>query len=158
MVYETTVEFTLEEYKKMCKEVFVRLSKGYLTVVVCSSLVFLIVAIMSIALGEITSGIIYLMGSLIVPLAVFVTHVYKVKKECNTNKSVQDAVIHFTFFEERFEVSRANGSLSYGYEQIYKVIETKDRFYIFVSQNQALPIVKEKCEEGLIALLRGLVK
>ena len=101
MVYETTVEFTLEEYKKMCKEVFVRLSKGYLTVVVCSSLVFLIVAIMSIALGEITSGIIYLMGSLIVPLSVFVAHAYKVKKEYNTNKSVQNAVIYFTFFEER---------------------------------------------------------
>ena len=58
------------------------------------------------------------------------------------------------FAEDRFESVSDRGSAFVKYDEIYKILETDTNFYLFLSKNQALNIIKANCSGELISFLR----
>ena len=42
------------------------------------------------------------------------------------------------------------------YKDLYEILETKDNFYLMLSQNQGVIIIKENCNKKLIEFIEGL--
>ena len=76
--------------------------------------------------------------------------------EWKSNKLIQNATYKFKFNDNGFEVISPKGSSSIEYSALYRIIETKDRFYLYISKNQTFVIIKENCSNELIALLQEI--
>lgn len=50
------------------------------------------------------------------------------------------------------------GESTVALNNLYKVVETEDYFYMFISGNQAFPVLKQDCSDELKTLLKNLVK
>lgn len=73
------------------------------------------------------------------------------KKIYKTSKYTSDTKLNFTFYEDKMELvtikkDEKMGEAKISYEDIYKVLETKNYIYLYISANQAYVCSKEKFE------------
>lgn len=73
------------------------------------------------------------------------------KKIYKTSKYTSNTKLNFTFYEDKIELvtiknDEKMGEAKISYDDIYKVLETKNYMYIYISSNQAYVCSKEKFE------------
>lgn len=80
------------------------------------------------------------------------------KKHFESNKKLKNALVEFTFFEDCFSVESPEGSSIINYEDIYRVYETEENFYIMTGKSQGYIIVRAECEQALIDFLHKMTR
>ncbi|MDA3058114.1 YcxB family protein [Campylobacter sp. VBCF_05 NA6] len=90
---------------------------------------------------------------------------YFVKKTFYSNKLSANQHSFFEFFEDYFTQKtndfNQNVSADFSqikYEDLYKIVETKTNFYLFVGNILAFTIIKQNCSAELIEFLRKIKK
>ena len=100
----------------------------------------LILAIMN---KEYKLAVIIFVGLLIYGWYKFIRPAKKVKKEQNSKKLIQEYVNNYIFYKHYFTTENPDGKAQTFYFKIYKVIETKTHFYIYISKEYAFIVAKD---------------
>lgn len=153
MSYETETTLTKDEATKLAKAHLLKASREIWIYVLIADILFLISGILYLISGKVFLPVVFFAVMVILPVLVIVLTISRSRKEWQSNKLIQNAVYRFRFHDGNFEVETPNGKAEVGYEKLYRIIETKDRFYLYISKNQTYPVNKEKCESGLISFL-----
>ena len=162
MLFETETKWTYDEFKKMNRAM---LKKRYIRKIVLVIILLLVMLYLEANLystykriGFTPGRVAFIVGSMLVFLIICVLSYLRVhnsiKKAYFSNKRIQDATTHFSFYEDRIEINGCLGNSVIKYDELYKVIETKENFYLCVATNQASNIIKRNCSEELITFLR----
>lgn len=75
-----------------------------------------------------------------------------------THKKNPEENYIYRFFDDEVEIVTSGVNIRFKYDQLQKVYETKDCFYLMIGESEGYIIEKAACKEGLIELLRGMVK
>jgi hypothetical protein len=153
MPYETQSQWTLDELKKLYKANIIAMHKAYLAIVIALEVIFVAGIIVSTVTGSFGLTVEFVAMLIIFPLALYLITNFRIKKEFKTNKVIQNTVTTFKFTEDRLETSSDRGSAFVKYDEIYRIIETDTNFYLFLSKNQAMNVIKANCSEDLIRFL-----
>ena len=75
-----------------------------------------------------------------------------------THKKNPEENYIYRFFDDEVEIVTSGVNIRFKYDQLQKVYETKNCFYLMIGESEGYIIEKAGCKEGLIELLHGLVK
>ncbi len=153
MSYETQSQWTINELKKFNKATLIGMHKAYLALIIALEVIFAGGIIVSLIIGSVKLIFEFGIMLIILPLALYLITNFRIKKEYNTNKILQNTVTTFRFTEDKLETSSDRGNAFIKYDEIYKILETNTNFYLFISKNQALNVIKANCSEELTSFL-----
>ena len=71
----------------------------------------------------------------------------QIKKMYRSNKKINMLEEVITFYDDNFTSKSIHNYCTVNYEDIYKVCETKNNFYIFISSNQAFILAKDSLKD-----------
>lgn len=155
---ETESKWTIEELKKYQWATLFSMHKGYICFILILDILSLIAAVSAFHYGYrfLTAELILFV--IIMPILIYLITMYRMKKNYKSNKFLQNTVINLKFAEDQFDVVSDRGSSVIRYDDLYRVIETKTNFYLYISNNQALTVIKANCSDELISFLKGQIK
>lgn len=156
MPYETETTITMDEARKLSLTHILKASQGLWRFIIIADVVYLLFAIVTILLKYYPAVLICCLGIVVFTAMPFIKAYLSSTNEWKSNKLIQNATYKFKFNDNRFEVISPKGSSSIEYSALYRIIETKDRFYLYISKNQTFVIIKENCSNELIALLQEI--
>lgn len=161
-LFKTETNLTLEEFIKYNNAVKNKFYKRKLQIVMTILIIFLVLILndgKETTIDLIISTIIGLVIGIIVGLFVFklldkssVKRAYKLLIKHNTG------IINtkLNFYEDYLEQITDNSNYKLKYDKIYKIIETNDNFYIMITKNQGIVIIKNNCDSKLIDFIKSL--
>jgi len=124
----------------------------------------ILAAVVCFLMGMYLTGI-YIISFYIIYIIIYPPLFNRANKKLNkSNPSASEAkIIEFSFDESNFTVKayREEKLIStnvFKYENIFKIDEAKDTFYIYVASNQALCVLKEDIEILEVNELRGILQ
>ena len=127
MFLETESVYTLDECRRAAWGVWFHTKKVWIFM---TCIVLLIVlGIVLLANGRTDTGRLAVLLGIIYPPLIAVIMERQIRAGFNTNKSIQNTNVHFSFYDDYFEVLSKTGNSHIKYENLYKVIETKNHFY-----------------------------
>ena len=97
---------------------------------------------------EIKLGIVLVIAFCLYLFYKFVFIPKKIKKQEQSNQLVKEYIITYTFFKNHFISKNEEKEASTSYFNIYKVIETKTNYYIYMSREYAFIISKDGFIKG----------
>jgi isopentenyl-diphosphate delta-isomerase type 1 len=80
-----------------------------------------------------------------------------VKKLFNDNEIIKNSLIKLTFYQEYFSVKTKQASAKVYYSQIYKISETNDNYYLFISDREGYIITKNNIDSSFNSFIRNKV-
>ena len=104
---------------------------------------FSLCLVLAILNKEIFLSVVILIGLLIYIWYKFIRPTKKIKEETQSNKIKNEYTNTFYFYKYYFRVENPEGKAQISYYKIYKVIETKTHFYIYIARNYAFIISKQ---------------
>ena len=110
MPYETQSQWTIDELKKLNKATLIGMHKAYLALIIVLEVVFVGGLIVSVVIGSIKLAFEFAIMLIGFPLALYLITNFRIRKEYNTNKILQNTVTTFRFAEDRFESVSDRGS------------------------------------------------
>lgn len=150
-LYTTKTKYTFDEYKKFNLAITTSINKIHIKVI-CVDLLFILLAFLYSTISfRGTSAL--LLCAILFPLFIVFSVKNSAKRVYNSNKVAQDIEVEFKFFEDKFTLDCSIGTETIEYNKLYKVIETKENFYLLIAKNQGYIIVKKNCSEDLIKFL-----
>lgn len=84
---------------------------------------------------------------IVYPIILSITLNMQIKKMYSSNKRINMLEEVITFYDEFLESKSEHNYCKVQYNDIYKVCETKNNFYIFISDNQAFILIKDKIDD-----------
>lgn len=151
-LYTTKTKITLDEIETMVK--FSRRWQKYVTV---PMMVFCIAMILFCLYFSMYLGVaVFVALTLAWAFSDRVTDKKTAKKMYNSNQSMQNIELTYSFFEDYMVQESEIGRTEIKYADLYKVDESKTRFYIRNSKLTAFIVVKENCSEELCEFIRML--
>ena len=155
-LFETKTVLTYDLYKKYNFEV---MKKSKLVVIlIIYEVVMVALAIAAVVLKKYSFLIEAIILFIIVPLLTYLVRVRAIKRLYNSCKTTINQEYVIRFYPDCLIKTSENSSATIKYNQIYKIIETKENFYIMISTNQGMPVVKNNCSPELIEFIRKLKK
>ena len=156
LLYKTEFEYTYTEHMKLndilIKHNFVNKLVTFILVILLILDIFFYIYIKDFILLCLFFYIIitYIISFIWVPK-------YKAKKLFNDYKINKDALMKMNFYEEYFNVKTKQGSAKVYYNQIYKVLETNDNYYIFLSEQNYFAVAKNNIDSSFNSFIRNKV-
>ena len=93
---------------------------------------------------------------LVLLLVVFFTLRFRIKRTYRKNPLWQNMEVTLIFDREAFIARNIRGEFHYTYDDIVKVIMTKQDFYILIGENTGFAIEKENCSPEVLEFLLEL--
>ena len=93
---------------------------------------------------------------LVLLLVVFFTLRFRIKRTYRKNPLWQNMEVTLIFDREAFIARNIRGEFHYTYDDIVKVIMTKQDFYILIGENTGFPIEKKNCTPEALEFLLEL--
>lgn len=155
-LFETKTVFTYDLYRKFSFDA-TKKSKFTVALIIYEVLV-LILAIASVIMKRYIIFIDAVVLFIIVPLCTYLIRIRAIKKIYYSNKVALNQEYIIRFYPDCIVRTTDNSTANFKYDQIYKVIESKENFYIMISANQGMPIIKSNCSPELIEFIRKLKK
>ena len=93
---------------------------------------------------------------LVLLLVVFFTLRFRIKRTYRKNPLWQNMEVTLIFDREAFIARNIRGEFHYTYDDIVKVIMTKQDFYILIGENTGFPIEKKNCSPEALEFLLEL--
>lgn len=150
---ETKSKWTVEELMKYQWVTLFKLHKAYVCFVLVFDVLLLIIASVAFYNGYLFLGTESIIFAFILPLMIYIITLVRVKKNYRSSKFLQNTVTTLQFDHDQFEAITDRGSSVIRYDDLYRIIETKTNFYLFVSNCMALTVIKENCSNELISFL-----
>ena len=154
MLYQTSIKFTYEEYKRFSLTIM----KKALTKSAIGLVILLLFA--AILFGMNNSKLSALLCAFVV-LYTFML-VFKInsqiKKTYESNELLKDITQTIEFYEKHFVAKSDKSETTVEYEKLYKVIENKTNFYLMIADNQGYIVSKANCSGELIDFIITLKK
>ena len=92
--------------------------------------------------GEIVLGIVLLIGLLVYLWYKIIRSAQLVEKDKKSNKVSGNFVNKYIFYKNYFKVENPDGKAQIFYFKLYRVVETKSYFYIYISRQCAFIVSK----------------
>ena len=146
-IYKTTTKYTFEEYKKYSWSLFKTPANFIL---------YGVLEILLILLGIGFSNILILAFAIVYPFVIIWSRNRRIKKVFDSNKSTMNLTVTFEFFDKYFALHDETGDNKLSYNKLFKIRETKDNFYLMISKNQGLILIKKNMPEGLSEFLKNI--
>lgn len=153
-LYTTQFAHTLEEYIKFNKSAIFTKKKLIFTMILCAFAS--IIASYMITKNILLSVIISLIATGFTILIVIVDIKKEIKKAYYSNKTIDNEISDYKFYETEFTETDSHGSTTFPYTDLTRIIETKTNFYLMISNQQGYLIKKDNCSPELIAFLSEL--
>lgn len=163
-LYETNTKITIDEYKKYNKTLFKKVNfiRGLLALIVSILLVvFIILPKANLSTIEtISLFLAYFIGFVIAVLFLKLFQNISVKSTYKKlNKNNPDVLdMKLIFYKDYMIQKTKKNEYKVYYKDLYEILETRDNFYLMLSQNQGVIIIKENCNKKLIEFIEGLKK
>ena len=127
-------------------------------IVIFTPVIFLIISLLNYVDNDIIGAIVFIIAALLmIPLMMLLTLII-VKKNFKSNKFLASVTDVFFGFSNEGITQIATGCTSnFKWDQIYRVYETKNNFYLYVSKMQAQIILKSDFEEGGVEKVKELM-
>lgn len=158
MTYHTETKSSLEEVRKLNKVYFFKLHKGFCFFVVLFELALIAYGVYSIIKRPGFFAYFFIGIAVVFPVLLFVITELRIRKDFSTNKIAKDTTVSYTFDEEQFTVETSRGTQIIKYSELYRIIESSDNFYLFISDRMAMNVIKKNCGDDLIEFLRGKMR
>ena len=152
-LYQTTMEMTYPEYKRMC---WALKRKKFLIVSGIISTLMLLLSILYFYKGDIKEGVFYLAVAFLFPLLLIGLYSRSLHKNYYSQQWPKDHRVEYVFYEDRLTAKTEAGNAEVPYDKLYQVMETKTNFYLLVGANQSFAVKKADCTKELLARLQGL--
>ena len=148
-----TTLLTEEVYKRFSWAILMR-RKSFIVYIIVILALILYPMIMSAEGKDII--FIALFTILVLLLVVFFTLRFRIKRTYRKNPLWQNMEVTLIFDREAFIARNIRGEFHYTYDDIVKVIMTKQDFYILIGENTGFAIEKENCSPEAIEFLLEL--
>ena len=157
-LYTTQSNWSYEEYKKYSIFFMYRRTTQIVLGVIIGFTIVCYVGLIALAIwtGDTFECIFYLLFIALLLSIYLLLPRYRMLKSYKSNKHIKDRTVTIKFFENRLETEEPSGCGKIMYDEIYKIYETKTNFYIMLSVNQGMNVIKANCSDGLIAHLQRL--
>ncbi len=156
-LFTNTTTYTFETYKQFAKFVSNKINKFNNRIIVIE-LCFLALAAISAKTGSAFMKQVFIVSCFFFPPAILAVQNKQIKKTWNTNKIFHDAIYTYEFYEDRIEAESPNGHTAVKYENVYKVLEDKNCFFIMIANNQGFMIDKSACSPDLCLFIQNIGK
>lgn len=153
MPLETDVECTYETIKEVSRTHLKSDKKRMMQLYRLDALIIFLSLLLLMIGGDKKFAITFLIIGVIWLPIFFLIRSSLIKKAYKTNIALQDATIHYTFYDENFEISTPSTLSKMNYEAIYSTIEDDKYILLLPSSKQYFAIDKRKCSEELINFL-----
>lgn len=168
-IFTTQTEYTLEEYIKF-NNVMLRKRLKLLWILIAVLVLFAVIFNLAkynssnydeykMFIANAFSGSTIAITTFVIALSFFSPVLSKIQIgiKYHSNQFIQkNCLISFLFYDNYFEVLTNDSQSKIEYSMLYKVIETKTRFYIMLGREQAHFILKDNCSSQLIEFLEEL--
>lgn len=144
-IYQATAKNTYEEYQRFSNVLFWNKK---------SIIIDILLSLFLILDGILLHNIFFILFAVLFPLLLIFLHKRRIKKVFDSNKALQNAEMHYEFYDSYFTQTNAFGSTKLEYTQLYKIIETKTNFYLMIAKNQGFLLTKETLPKGLAEFLQ----
>ncbi len=160
-VYEIDTTVTFEDYKEYTNFYYTKVNSFNKRIVICNILGLVFLAVCLILFIFIRSSDILLIGACVEIFIVLYCILMRMRINRNiqstweSNKYIEDGMsINQKFFEDHFEQVSKIGTINFEYSKLFKSYETDNAFYLMISKNQGVIVVKNKCTEEFMGFLR----
>ena len=145
--------FTEEVYKRFSWAILMR-RKSFIVYIIVILALILYPMIMTAEGQDII--FIALFTILVLLPVVFFTLRFRIKRSYRKNPLWQNMEVTLIFDRESFVAQSKRGEFRYTYDDIVKVIMTKQDFYILIGENTGFPIEKKNCTPEALEFLLEL--
>lgn len=151
-MYQTELEYTYKEYRKMQRRIFER------NIIIQLLLIAIAAPIIIILLKDTRAVFPSSIGLLACVIIIkYICKLVAQNEEGWKLQSKEDIRLNkYTFFDDHFEMKNEKEAYEIQYSEICGVVETKTHFYIKNKKYRPFIIKKENCEEELIGYIRNL--
>ncbi len=119
---------------------------------------FIFCIVMSFISKEFKLGIILIIAFCLYLFYKFIFMPKRIKKQEGSNQLVKEYVTTYIFYNKIFTSKNEDKEVSTPYFKIYRVIETKTNYYIYVSREYAFIVSKEGFENDKEAEFKEFIK
>ena len=152
VLYKTEITMTSKEVIKAVNSCFFKMG-GILPVI---TILLVIIGITCWFLGSRGIAVEFFILAVFLPFIMYLASICKTRHAYRTHKTIQDVVIKYSFYDTYFNAVFPGGCIIVKYDDLYRIIETKDRFYLFINNISIYIINKNMCPEGLTELLQNV--
>ena len=146
---------TEEVYQRFAWSVFLRGKRFLLNIIILIGILSLYLIFLPDNLKRF-SFFTVLFISLVTFSAMYFGMNYQIKRAYQKNPLFQNMEVTLIFDREAFIARNIRGEFRYTYDDIVKVIATKQDFYILIGENTGFPIEKENCTPEALEFLLEL--
>ena len=152
-LYELEFKYTFEDLKKFNRALRKMQKARLLGIYICLA-ALAVTCILSIIFSH---NYMRAIKVLIFVIAVFViarlSNYMALKNSWTSNRSLQNSIVKYEFFEDSFSYITPSGTNTIKYENLYKILDTKTDIYLLISNRQGMVISKENCGNEFISFI-----
>ena len=149
-MYQTQLEYTYDEYRKMQTRVYeANIILQLIVIAVATPLIILLLK----NIGSIAPYAVAIIAGVVI-IKYIVRLVDKKGEGWKLGSKENTDTYQYTFFEDHFEVKTERHTYKINYHDILKVIETKTHLYLKYEKYSAFILKKENCSDELIQYIR----
>lgn len=152
-MYKTEMTWTPKEIRKLQYATLLQVNKWSIAVI----------AVLTLAMTALSAGFFnytplgwvlsFVITVILVILVGYLSLAGSARRQYESYKLVQKTC-RMIFSEDGFEAGNDGFTTTVNFSELYRIIETKTNFYLYVSRQQAFGVVKENASEELMELLR----
>ncbi len=151
-LYEANYVLTEEVYKKLILR-----ARPWLRLLISWALLVAACFLLSLANKNRTDTLwpSLIIVTIVMPLTIFIA-LRRNLKNFRQDKSLYNSERHLKFYSDRLVIETPRGNRITPYSELYKIKEKKDYFYLYISKNRFIPVIKEYCSEELMDFIRKI--
>lgn len=153
-MYQTELEYTYGEYRKMKRRVY-EANIIFQLIIIAIATPFII--LLSKRLGSIAPYTVVIIAGVVI-IKYVIRIVDKSRGGWKLGLKTDSDTYQYTFFEDYFEVKTEKSVYNINYHDILKIIETKTHFYLKYEKYNAFILKKENCSDELMQFIRKYKK
>lgn len=152
MSYETESFWSLDEIIKYNKAGIIHMHKAFLSFAILVECLTIVMMIYTISTNNPGYAAFFGIIAILFPFILDFVVTIKAKKYYKSAKILHDHKVKLLFYEDSFRTAEDTTTIKY--ENLYRIIETRTNFYLYISNLQALNVIKANCNPELIAFLQ----
>lgn len=156
-LFQTQTEYSMEEYCRFGQTMTDRMSRIPPWLLIAG--IFVLRAIVELVFShDLPQAVISLIAAVAAAFIFRRLMRHSIEKAYRANSELQGLVAEILFYPEHLETHNRLGLTQLPYDKIYRIFETKTNFYIMMTKNQGIIVVKENCTPELCSFIRELLE
>ncbi|MDO4265227.1 MAG: YcxB family protein [Eubacteriales bacterium] len=156
-LYRTRTEYSMEEYCRFGQTMTDRMSRIPPWLLIAG--IFVLRAVVELVFShDLPQAVISLIAAVAAAFIFRRLIRHSIEKAYRANAELQGLTAEISFYPDHLETNNRLGSTQLPYNKIYRIFETKTNYYIMMSKNQGIIVVKENCTPELCGFMGELLQ